>query len=373
LLARDSLEYRAQVANLVRSIAASPEVGYQEVRASRAITDTVARAGYAPETGIAGMPTAFRVRTGTGRPVVSLLAEYDALPELGHACGHNVIAGAAVAAFLLLARRFCVGTMQLIGCPAEESTVDGAGGKIRLLEAGYFSDVDAALMVHPYDRNLLMEGGGLAALGVDLRFTGKAAHAAAAPESGRNAVDAAVQTYNAISMLRQQLPSTVRVHGIFIDAGTSPSVIPATAALRYRIRAPELASLDDLLRRVMDCAAGAARSAGCRFSSREFMPRLAELRQDPGMAGTAREVMQEIGEVVQPLPMDAQFGSTDFGNVSQVVRALEVGIQVAPLGTPLHSARFARAASQRSAAERALIGGLALSLVAAREFRLLGQ
>lgn len=361
---RDAVdELRPAIRGLVEAIGLQPELGYQERNAVVRIQALLEAHGHQVETGLADMPTAMRSRTGSGHPHVALLAEYDALPQLGHGCGHNVIAGAAVGAYVALAGCLPDGTIELLGCPAEESAVDGAGGKVRLIAAGAFEGVDAALMVHPYDSYRINEGS-LAARGIDLRFKGRSAHASSDADHAINALDAAVQTYNAISMLRQQLSPDVRVHGVFTHAGDTPNVVPDLASLRFRVRARSVDRLDEVLERVLACARGAAMSTGCQFAWSDYVPMYAGLTPNPELVGVARDVLESLGVEVAADRWSS--ASTDFGNVSQLLPAVEIGIQVAPPGTPLHSAEFAAAALHPRAGDSAVSGALALALTAVR-------
>ncbi|HWM33611.1 MAG TPA: amidohydrolase [Pseudolysinimonas sp.] len=351
---------------LATEIGAHPEIGYQEELAVAAIGRMLADAGHEAAVGVAGMATGLRVESGSSGPRVAVLAEYDALPEIGHACGHNVIGAAAVGAFLALAHADPDGRYLLLGCPAEESSVNGAGGKIRLIEAGEFDDVAAALMIHPYDASTIVTEGALAARGVEFVFRGRGAHAAMTPHEGINALDAVVQCYTAIAQLRQQLRPETRVHGIISDGGASPNVIPDRAALRMRLRAPTLGELEHTFDRVRACAEGAALATGCSLEVDEFMPPYAEMRQDRALADIGRAVLADLG--VQPPvdPRSAVFGSSDFGNVSHLVPALEIGIQVAEEGIKPHTIGFAHAACSPRGSRAAVLGARAIAMTALR-------
>ncbi len=355
-----------EIAALVAFIGSEPELGYQERKAAARIASLLESRGHRCDVGIAGMATALRVRKGQGHPCFCLLAEYDALPDIGHACGHNVIAGAAVGAYLALAETWSEGTLELLGCPAEESAVDGSGGKIRLIDGGAFDAADAAIMIHPFDRNLIATYGSLAVRGVDFEFRGRSAHAAASPDQGINALDAAVQAYCAISMLRQQIPSNARVHGIIRHGGQAANIIPDFASLRYRIRAPKAIALEQLFQRVLRCAEGAALSSGCSFQWAEFNPMYMEQVQNPELVRIGNGVLRDLGLEMAPDDPSAIYGSSDFGNVSHRVPALEILIQVAPGGTPLHSTEFAAEATSPAAGEKAVLGALAIALTALR-------
>lgn len=355
---------RDRIVHIAREIGRTPELGYREHSASALVASVLEDAGHRVERPVAGMDTALRSRHGSTGGVIALLAEYDALPEIGHACGHNLIAASAVGAYLALAAVDPEHRYLLLGCPAEESTTRGAGGKIRLIEAGAFDDVAAAIMIHPYDSNAIVREGALAARGVEFVFHGRAAHAAMAPQEGINALDAVVLMYTSIATLRQQLPDEVRLHGIISDGGTSPNVIPERAALKMRMRAPTLAGLTRLYESVCACARGAATATGASVDIDEFMPPYAEMVQDEPLARIGEGVLDDLG-----LTRGAEaprFGSSDFGNVSHVVPALEIGIGISPEGAKPHTAEFATAALSSYGLEAAVSGAKALALTALR-------
>ncbi len=359
---------RDELDGVLRSIGANPELGYQEHHAVAELVRLLGAHGHEAEVGLAGMDTAFRARTVgmTSGPRVAILAEYDALPGLGHACGHNVIATVAIGAYLTLARMLPHGTVELIGCPAEESAVDGAGGKVRLLEAGVFEGIDAALMLHPYDRDMVVLHGSLAARGIDFEFRGRATHAVASPGRGLNALDAAVSAYVAITRLRDQLPRGHYMNAIIPEGGESANVVPDYARLRYRLRAPTVPEVDALKECIVDAARAVALASGCGFDAREYAPLYAEIRQDPALVEVAKEVMGECGYALEPDVEAISISSTDFGNVSQATRALEVGVQLAPRGTGLHSPEFAAAAMAPGAIDVAIGGARVLTITALR-------
>src|SRR6516162_5308957 len=218
-------------------IHAHPETGHQEVEASKRLTGMLETAGIPVEIGTAGMATAFKAvldeRNGA-RPRVAILAEYDALPGLGHGCGHNLIGTSAIGAGLALEEVApdLAGSIWVLGTPAEESAAPNSGGKVHMVNAGVFDDVDAAIMFHPGTETAVTLDRSLAARGFEFYFHGRAAHAAGAPEEGINALDAVVLMYNAISVLRQQVRSDVRIHGIILSGGAAANIIPDYAAIR---------------------------------------------------------------------------------------------------------------------------------------------
>ena len=242
-----------------RFLHANPELAYEERQAAELLTDILEQHGFTVQRGVANLPTAFTGLAGSGAPRIAFLAEYDALPGLGHACGHNLIGtaslGAALAVRSVLDR--VAGSVLLVGCPAEEK----GGGKIALVEAGIFAGTDAAMLVHPSNRTEMVK----LALGMRelmVEFFGKASHAAAAPDQGVNALDAAVLAYAGIGVMRQQVRSDARIHGIITHGGQAPNIIPEYAAARYYVRALDLAYMDDLFGRVVGCCEAAAQATG---------------------------------------------------------------------------------------------------------------
>jgi amidohydrolase len=247
--------------DLSHRIHATPELGHEEEQAAGWLTELLADAGLSVESGICELPTAFRARQGSGQLHIALCAEYDALPAIGHACGHNMIAAAAVAAALGL--RAVLDeldlTVSVIGTPAEE--VISRGGKILLLERGAFGGIHSAMMVHPAPFEAVAPTL-IAATGFEVSYLGREAHASAAPEAGINAADATVIAQVALGLLRQHLPRSARIHGIVDKAGEAPNVIPADARVRYMVRAPRVAELRDVQTRVLNCfEAGALATA----------------------------------------------------------------------------------------------------------------
>jgi len=239
-----------ELESLSHRIHANPELGYQEVKAAGWLAEFLAAKGFKVEKGVAGVETAYRATIETGEgPTIAILCEYDALPGLGHACGHNVIAtsGAGAGAALAAVRgQLPKGRIQVIGTPAEE----GGGGKMKLIEGGVFTDVDCAMMIHGLDRTIL-HADLLGIVRVNFDFTGKAAHASADPWQGVNALDAVIQTFNAISALRQQVRPDVRIHGIITNGGQAPNIIPEAASATFYVRAATLDYMWEVYKKVV--------------------------------------------------------------------------------------------------------------------------
>ena len=339
----------------------NPELGYHEVKAAAWLTEFLDGQGFTVERGVAGVETAFRATLETGDgPTIALLCEYDALPQFGHACGHNVIATAGVGAGAGLAAvrdRLPKGRIQVVGTPAEE----GGGGKVRLINAGVFRGVDAAMMVHGFDR-WVAHSDLLGIIRVGFEFTGKAAHASADPWEGVNALDAAVQTYNNVAMLRQQVRPDARIHGIITHGGAAPNIIPEFAAATFYVRSPNIDAVWRLEKRVIQCAEGAARATGCELKVIEHRDTAYEpMKRNATLLETFRANLKTLGVTESPEIKD-RLGSSDIGNVSQVIPAIQPMVKIAPDGTPIHSRAFEAAAKSPLAREGMVTAAKAMAM-----------
>ncbi|MBI3637099.1 MAG: M20 family metallopeptidase [Candidatus Rokubacteria bacterium] len=331
-----------ELESLSRRIHDHPELGYQEVKACAWLCEFLDAKGFKVERGVAGVETAFRatIETGDG-PAIAIMCEYDALPALGHACGHNVIAtaGAGAGAGLAAIRaQLPKGRIHVIGTPAEE----GGGGKVRLIQGGVFKDVDAAMMIHGWDKWIGHQDL-LGIVRVGFEFTGKSAHASADPWEGVNALDAVIQTFNNVSMLRQQVRPDCRIHGIVTNGGAAPNIIPEFAAATFYVRAPRLDEMWALHKRVVACAEGAARAAGCTLKVIDMENAYEPMKRNDTLLDAFRRNMTAVGAKESP-PVADRLGSSDVGNVSQVVPTIQPLVQIAPEGTPIHSRAFEAAA-----------------------------
>jgi len=321
-----------------------PELAYEEVKAAGWLTEFLGGQGLKVERGVGGVDTAFRatLETGTG-PTIAIMCEYDALPSIGHACGHNAIAtaGAGAGAALAAVRdRLPKGRVQVIGTPAEE----GGGGKVKLIKAGVFRDVDAAMMCHGWDRWILHQDL-LGIVRVAFEFTGRAAHAAADPWEGVNALDAVIQTFNNVAMLRQQVKPSARIHGIVTNGGAAPNIIPESAACLFYVRAADLSYMWELHGRVVACAEGAAKATGATLKVLEYGDSTYEpMKRNETLLEAFRVNLRAIGEAETPEVKD-RLGSSDVGNVSQVIPCIQPLMKIAPDGTPIHSRAFEAAAA----------------------------
>jgi amidohydrolase len=327
---------------LSRQIHDHPELGYQEVKACGWLCEFLTGQGFKVEKGLAGVETAFRATLETGDgPTIAILCEYDALPAIGHACGHNVIAAAGAGAGAALAAnrgQLPKGRIQVIGTPAEE----GGAGKVKLIRGGIFTNVDCAMMIHGFDRTILHQD----LLGVTrmtFEFTGKASHAAADPWEGINALDACIQTFNNVSMLRQQVRPDCRIHGIITSGGAAANIIPEYAAAIFYVRAPRLDGMETLRQRVVACAEGAARATGATLKVIPHDSAYEPLKRNQTLLDLFATNMATAGLSESQAAPD-RVGSSDIGNVSQVIPAIQPMIAIAPLGTAIHTREFAEAA-----------------------------
>ncbi len=354
--ARERLEaYRDALVGLSRRIQAYPELGFEEERASAWIADELEAAGFAVERGICDLPTAFVARAGSGPLHLAICAEYDALPTIGHACGHNLIAAMAVGAGIAAARvADDVGlTVSVIGTPAEE----GGGGKILLLERGAFAGIHAAMMVHPAPVDV-MAPPVIALAQFEVRYTGKASHASAFPEHGVNAADALVVAQTAIGLLRQHMCPGQRVHGIVTRGGEAPNVVPAHTAARWVARARTLAELGDVRARVVRCFEAGALATGARLEIVQDHAPYAEMHHDPEIAAAYRRNAEALGRTFldDGSLLERAAASTDMGNVSLVLPAIHPFIGIDSLPAVNHQPEFT-AHCVTAAAEKALMDG----------------
>jgi amidohydrolase len=338
-----------------------PETGLHEFRTAALLTGMLEKEGFTIERETAGLATAFRAHYGSGSPTIAILAEMDALPRMGHACGHNIIAAAAIGAAFALRRTLPENAARIVvlGTPAEELGI----GKVELIKAGVFADVDFALMVHPSSkRQVLKMYLGLARL----RFTfhGKAAHAAAYPEDGINALDGVIQTFNGVNALRQQLRQDVRVHGIITDGGVAPNIIPEKAACAFYIRADDLSEVERIRARVIACAEGAAIASGCRLEVEADERILAPLKINYAFSDLYSAQLAYLGLQEATASPDKNKGSSDIGNVSQIVPTIHPHVPIGD-GVHIHSEEFARATISAAGKAAVVEGATALALTAA--------
>lgn len=360
--------YRERLFSISDQMYREPEIGLQEWKSSKLLVDLLKEHGFEVEVGLCSLPTSFRaVRRGkSGGPTVAILAEYDALPEIGHGCGHNIIGTAAAGAGIALCPlmdNIC-GTLVVLGTPAEEGAVDNAGGKVTLLEGGAFSGVDVAMMFHPSQKDMVMSTSN-ARVAMEISFRGKAAHAAGAPHEGINALDAAILTFNAWNALRQHVKEDVRIHGIITKGGVSPNIIPDYAEIRMYVRAKDMDYLRQVEEKVKKCAEGAATATGAQVNFRYTAKTYANLITNETLAQAFAKNLEALGRKVQEPEETAGGGSTDMGNVSHVVPAIHPYIAICEPGTAAsHSREFAQATISEMGHKGLLDGAKALAMTA---------
>jgi amidohydrolase len=349
-----------RLVDVADQIHAHPELAFEEHFAHELLTSVLVEAGVETERSVFGVPTAFRARAGESGPDVAVLCEYDALPGLGHACGHNVIAAAGLGAGLAAAAlaREGGGRLTILGTPAEE----GGGGKIRLARAGAFATIDAAMMLHPADADLRrMDCIAIQQLEID--YYGTAAHAAAAPHLGSNALDAAVLGYVGVAALRQHIRSSERVHGIFTKGGDKPNIVPDHAATFWYVRSDTFATLQPLKERVLRALQAGAQATGCTSEHGWDDHPYSELVDNAPLGDAYAANAARVGRAVaEPDQHHRVVGSTDMGNVSFLVPSIHPMIKVAPTGVPIHCAEFAEHTRGPAAARAVLDGAKAMAM-----------
>jgi amidohydrolase len=353
--------HRAALIKVSDTIHAHPELGFEEYQATALLTGLLEDGGYSVQRGVVGLETAF-VATARGKelgPTIAILAEYDALEGLGHACGHNIIGTAAVGAGLALQAVLpeLVGQVQVIGTPAEE----GGGGKAIMVKAGVFDNVHAAMMFHPSGKNLTRRRS-LTSYKIGIEFHGKPAHAAARPDEGINALDALILTYNGINALRQHLRDDARVHGIITHGGEAPNIVPEYAAARFYVRAADVPYTRVVIDKVHACARGAALATGARLEFGEFAPHYENRLPNPVLSDLWEANMAVFGLTLDE--PDERMGSSDIGNVSQVVPAIHPYIAIGPQDLGGHTAEFCAAAASPAGHEGMIVAAKLLAMTA---------
>lgn len=346
--------------DLALRIHEKPELAFEEEHAAQLLTRALEAEGAAVTRGAGGLDTAFVAEFGTGRPSVAILGEYDALPGVGHACGHNLMGTAALGAFLAVRdlANDLPGRVRLLGCPAEER----GNGKSFLIRAGLFADVDAALMYHPGDRDEL-DPLMLALVSLEVEFLGKAAHAAAEPEEGINALDALLLAWTALSALRLTVRSDSRFHGIITDGGKAANIIPDRAAARFMVRSPDNAYLRELQRRVIACFEGAAKQTGCELRY-QWSDTCDLVSTNRPLAEAFSANAKALGRDLKPRRAGDTHGSTDMGNVTSIVPGIHPFLAITDGPMPGHSIAFAAAAATPKALETMHIAAKALAMTA---------
>lgn len=343
----------------------NPETAYKEHKACAYLSRFLEQQGFDVEQGVGGVATAFAARpcgSEAARPCIALLAEYDALPKIGHGCGHNLIAAASMGAAVVLKRILGSKSDRLVvvGTPAEE----GGGGKARLYDAGLFNGVDAALMFHPGRINIPANDM-LGRIKFKMEFFGQSAHASGSPDQGINALDALVATYTHINALRQHILPDARIHGIITHGGDAPNIIPDYAAGLFYVRAATLAYRDALFERVKACAQGAALATGTRVKITVEQPTIDPFKRNSPLEAAMGRNMTALGIPIDP--DDGKRGSSDIGNLSQSIPCLHTYLAIVGPDIPGHSVAF-KDATDTERGHQAMLNAVKLLAMTAHDF-----
>jgi amidohydrolase len=357
-------EVAPQLIELSHALHADPEIGFEEYRSAGRVAACLEDLGFAVERGICDLPTALRASRGRGDLRVGICAEYDALPGLGHACGHNIIAAIAVGAAAALAEvADDLGLeVTVLGTPAEE----GGGGKVLMLERGAFDGLNLAMMAHPGPVDVAAATP-LAVSHLRISYRGKSAHAGAYPEEGVDAADAFTIAQVAIGLLRPRFSPAVRVHGIVTEAGTSPNAVPEHAEGRWYVRARNMTDLEAVRRRVLECFRAGAVATGCRLDVRQEGPDYSEFREDLWLTERYRANVEGLGRrcLDEGPGVNQRIASTDMANVSLVLPSIHPYIGIASLPATNHQPDFAQACVAPPADAAVRDGAVALALTGA--------
>jgi amidohydrolase len=363
LKAKDGVDLqRQQLIQLSLNIHDNPELGFKEEKASAWLTGYLEDNEFHVERGIAGVATAFRATYGQGSPRIALLAEYDALPKIGHGCGHNIIAasavGAAVGSKPIIDR--LGGNIVVLGTPGEEVF----GGKIDMVQAGVFKEIDVAMIVHPDVKNVATIQA-LACTGVEAEFFGQPAHASAEPHKGVNALEAIILAFTSINSLRQHIKEEARIHGIITDGGEAPNIVPAHSAAEFYVRAPDNEYLDELKSKVSNCFIGASTASGARLEYHWDDIAFDSMKNNETLAELFKQNLESLGRHVEAFNPEFGLGSTDMGNVSQVVPSIHPTIAIASPEVLIHTPEFAAAAASEAGHEGLTDAAKALAMTVA--------
>lgn len=361
IIATEVRRMHPRLIEMSQTMHANPEICFQEHKAAELLTGELEEHGFEVERGVAGMDTAFVATYGEGEPVIGIIAEYDALPKIGHACGHNLIGTWAIGAGIALRRAIpdLKGTIKVIGSPAEE----GGGGKVIQADAGIFDGLDAAMMMHPRDRTYL-DRGSLAVTPFEVEFFGKPAHASSSPETGVNALDAVIQVFNSINALRQALKPNTRMHGVITHGGDAANVIPEYTSASILVRADDQDYLNELNEKFRNIVNAAALATGCEVKITEgltYQQRVSNTK----LVETFGENLTALGFDYEIPPEGAGVGSSDIGNVSQLVPTIHPYLQICENGVGGHTQGFAEASRSQRADQLTADGSIMLAWTAA--------
>ncbi|MCM3773369.1 MULTISPECIES: M20 family metallopeptidase [Priestia] len=343
-------------------IGQNPELGHEEFKACKALTDVLKEQRFTVEMGTCDLPTAFTAVYDSQKPGPSIgfMAEYDALPDLGHACGHNLIGTMSIAAGIGLSKAVAEtgGKIYVYGTPAEETR----GGKVTMAEQGIFNHLDVAMMVHPYYCHQ-KSGRSLAMDAIQFEFFGKSAHAAAAPHEGINALDGVLQTFNSINALRQHVKPDVRIHGVITEGGKAANVVPDYAVAQFYVRASTRAYVDEVTDKVKACANSAALATGTELKISNYEFSYDDMQTNQTLSDVYTKNLISLGVSEQSITEDqGDHGSLDMGNVSQVVPAIHPYIQICDDYFVCHTHEFREAALSEQGREAMILGAKTMAL-----------
>ncbi len=355
-------ENEAKFKDISIYIGENPELGHEEFKACEILTDTLKQHGFNVEIGICDLPTAFKATFDSGKagPVIGYMAEYDALPELGHACGHNLIATMGIAAGIGLSKVLSEtgGKVIVYGTPAEETK----GGKVTMAEAGIFEELDVAMMVHPLD-NYMTSGDSLAMDAIQFEFFGKAAHAAASPHLGINALDAVLQTFNSINALRQHIKSDARIHGVITEGGKAANIVPDYAVAQFYVRAGKREEVNKLVEKVKQCAEGAALQTGATVKSSFYEFSYDDMITNQTLSDLFTKQLVDLGVDASEIQEQRDgSGSLDMGNVSQVVPSIHPYVKICNEAYACHTHEFREAAMSDQGRDAMILGAKSMAL-----------
>ncbi|HEO8419099.1 M20 family metallopeptidase [Niallia sp. FSL W8-0635] len=355
-------ENETKFKNISIYIGENPELGHEEFKACKILTDTLKEHDFHVEIGICDLPTAFKATYDSGKegPVIGYMAEYDALPELGHACGHNLIGTMGIAAGIGLSKVLAEtgGKVIVYGTPAEETK----GGKVTMAEAGLFEELDVAMMVHPLD-NYMKSGDSLAMDAIQFEFFGKSAHAAASPHLGINALDAVLHTFNSINALRQHIKPDARIHGVITEGGKAANIVPDYAVAQFYVRAGKREDVNILVEKVKKCAEGAALQTGATVKSSFYEFSYDDMITNKALSNvfTNQLVLLGVEEVDIHEQRDGS-GSLDMGNVSQVVPSIHPYVKICNEAYACHTHEFREAAMSDQGRDAMMLGAKSMAL-----------
>ncbi|MEZ2716487.1 M20 family metallopeptidase [Niallia circulans] len=355
-------ENEAKFKDISIYIGENPELGHEEFKACEILTDTLKQHGFNVEIGICDLPTAFKATFDSGKagPVIGYMAEYDALPELGHACGHNLIGTMGIAAGIGLSKVLSEtgGKVIVYGTPAEETK----GGKVTMAEAGIFEELDVAMMVHPLD-NYMTSGDSLAMDAIQFEFFGKSAHAAASPHLGINALDAVLQTFNSINALRQHIKSDARIHGVITEGGKAANIVPDYAVAQFYVRAGKREEVNKLVEKVKQCAEGAALQTGATVKSSFYEFSYDDMITNQTLSDLFTKQLVDLGVDASDIQEQRDgSGSLDMGNVSQVVPSIHPYVKICNEAYACHTHEFREAAMSDQGRDAMILGAKSMAL-----------